>query len=130
MSRSVDFYDARAERYHQQKGFAPGRKEKMLQVTLDLLTTLTSPQSTLLELGAGTGLFTHRLLQARHFREIYATDGANAMLAIARQTLEPEDTALHFVHLDFTTRWSDQFMETGFDAVTSSMAIHHAADKQ
>ena len=31
--------------------------------------------------------------------------------------------------LDFTTTWSGRFADTGFDAVTNSMALHHAADK-
>ncbi len=128
-SKSLAFYNARAERYHQRQGFAPARKERMLEVTRDLLVALTAPQSTLLELGAGTGLLTARLLKARHFRAIYVTDGAAAMLALARQTLQPEDTILHFVHLDFTARWSAKFANLGLDAVTSSMAIHHTPDK-
>ena len=59
-SKSLTFYNdsLRAERYHRKKGFAPERTERMHQVMLDLLITLTSPQSTALELGAGTGLFT------------------------------------------------------------------------
>jgi tRNA (cmo5U34)-methyltransferase len=130
MSKSLTFYNTRAERYHQRKGFAPERKEKMQQAALDLLTTLAPPHSTILELGAGTGLFTEQLLQANHFREIYVTDGANAMLALAQQNLESEHTTLHFVQLDFTTNWSDQFTHISLDAVTSSMALHHAADKQ
>jgi ubiquinone/menaquinone biosynthesis C-methylase UbiE len=131
MSKSIAFYNARAERYARRKGFAPARKERMLQVTLDLLTALAPPGSTLLEIGAGTGSFTEVLLQAGHFGEIYVTDGAQAMLDIARRTLEPDDTALHFLPLDFTAPWSDRFarVDAGVDAVTSAMAIHHAADK-
>ena len=129
---SLAYYNdsTRAERYHRRKGFAPERTERMHQVMLDLLITLTSPQSTALELGAGTGLFTEKLLKANHFREIYVTDGAAAMLTIAQQTLESEHTPLHFVKLDFTTDWSGLFAGIGFDAITSSMALHHADDKQ
>jgi tRNA (cmo5U34)-methyltransferase len=129
MSRSISYFNARAQRYHRRGGFAPARKEKMLQVTRDLLTALALPGSTLLQLGAGTGLLTKKLLRTNHFQEIYVTDGAPAMLEIARQTLASEETALHFVHLDFTTSWSDRFAQAGIDAVTSSLAIHHAADK-
>ncbi|MGE5223323.1 MAG: class I SAM-dependent methyltransferase [Omnitrophica WOR_2 bacterium] len=131
-SNSLIFYNNsdRAERYHQKKGFAPERTATMHEVMLDLLTTLTSPQSTVLELGAGTGLFTQKLLRTHHFRELYVTDGAAAMLQIARQTLEAEQTLLHFIQLDFTTDWPGLFAGIGFDAVTSSIALHHAADKQ
>lgn len=47
----------RAYRYVQSKGFGFERKVRMYEVALDLLTTLTTPQSTVLELGCGTGLF-------------------------------------------------------------------------
>jgi ubiquinone/menaquinone biosynthesis C-methylase UbiE len=129
MSESISFYNARAERYHRRGGFAPERKARALHVALDFLTTLTPPRSTLLQLGAGTGYFTEKLLQANHFAEMYVTDGAQAMLEIARQTLEPETARLYFDLLDFTTDWAGRFAGTGIDAVTSSMAIHHAADK-
>ena len=128
---SLGFYNdsGRAERYHQKKGFAPERTARMREVMLDLLTTLTSPQSTLLELGAGTGLFTEKLLRSNHFREIYVTEGAPAMLQVARQALEAERTLLHFARLDFTTGWTGMFAGLGFEAITSSIALHHAADK-
>jgi ubiquinone/menaquinone biosynthesis C-methylase UbiE len=102
----------------------------MLEVALDLLVALTPPQSTVLELGAGTGRFTQKLLKARRFREIYVTDGAEAMLAIAKQALGSQDTHVQFMELDFTTSWSGRFAGMGFDAVTSAMAIHHADDKE
>jgi tRNA (cmo5U34)-methyltransferase len=131
-SQSLIFYNdsARAERYHRRKGFAPERTARMHAVMLDLLTTLTSPQSTLLELGAGTGIFTEKLLKANHFQEIYVTDGAPAMLKIAQQTLEAEHTRLHFLQLDFTTGWQSLLAGIRFEAITSSVALHHAEDKQ
>lgn len=131
-SNSLIFYNNpdRAERYHQKKGFASERTARMHEVMLDLLSTLTSPQSTILELGAGTGLFTQKLLGTNHFREIDVTDGAPAMLQVAQQTLEAEQTLLRFIQLDFTTDWPGLFAGIQFDAVTSSIALHHAANKQ
>jgi tRNA (cmo5U34)-methyltransferase len=132
VSKSIIYYNdsTRAERYHRKKGSYPERTKRMHEVMLDLLVTLTSPQSTILELGAGTGLFTERLLEINQFPEIYVTDGAAAMLAIAQQTLESKHTSLHFVQLDFTTDWASLFAGIGFDAITSSLALHHADDKQ
>lgn len=121
----------RAERYARSKGFGFERKVRMYEVTLDLLTTLTAPQSTVvLELGCGTGLFTEKLLHARHFQKIYATDGAEAMLSKARQTLGAGGGQLRFLHFDFTTDWLRHFEDIGIDAVVSTMALHHATDKQ
>jgi tRNA (cmo5U34)-methyltransferase len=130
-SKSLGFYSDRtlAERYHRKKGVPSVRREKMYEVMLDLIIVLSSPQSNVLELGAGTGLFTERLLKTKHFREIYVTDGAEEMLSIAKKTLVAENTLLHFASLDFTTDWTELFKGIDFDVITSSMALHHADDK-
>ena len=130
--KSLNAYNdkARAERYARSKGFGFERKVRMYEVTLDLLTALTAPKSTVLELGCGTGLFTEKLLSAKHFQEIYATDGADAMLSKAQQTLGAGGGQLRFLHFDFTTDWLRHFEDIGIDAVVSTMALHHATDKQ
>jgi ubiquinone/menaquinone biosynthesis C-methylase UbiE len=101
----------------------------MLAVALDLLTTVTPPASTLLELGAGTGRFTQKLLESQHFAVIWVTDGSPSMLSIAKEALDPGHAIVRFVQLDFSSAWPDQFEPASMDAVTSAMAIHHAEDK-
>jgi ubiquinone/menaquinone biosynthesis C-methylase UbiE len=118
-----------AERYHRRGGFAPRRKEKMLEVVLELLVALAPPQSTLLELGAGTGLFTKKIIKTNHFKRIHVTDGAPAMLEITQQNLPSGDGFLQFDIVDFSAEWSERLNSNGFDAVTSTMAFHHAQDK-
>ena len=130
MPESLTYWDVRAGRYHQRGGFAPERKTPMLEVAQDLLTAMVPPRSTLLELGAGTGRFTDKLLQSHHFREIWVTDGSPSMLAIAEESLGPGNAAVQFVHLDFSRPWPVGFPKAGMDAVTSSMALHHAMDKE
>lgn len=129
---SLRAYDRQttAERYHRGKGFASWRKEKLDEVALDFLVALTPPQAVLLELGAGTGHFTKRVIASGRFGRIHVTDGAPAMLDVAQQTLPKEDGLLQFSILDFANEWAGQFGEQAFDAVTSTMALHHAADKQ
>lgn len=120
-----------AARYERTGGFAPRRKEKLHGVVCDLLVAATRPGSTLLELGAGTGLFTQRVIAAAHFSRIHVTDGARAMLDVARQKLASSgDVTLCFDVLDLSTEWVVQFGANTFDAVTSTIAIHHAQDKR
>ncbi|MDX1417637.1 MAG: class I SAM-dependent methyltransferase [Candidatus Promineifilaceae bacterium] len=130
--QSLRRYDRKtvAERYHRQGGFAADRKVKMLTVALELLVILAQEGGTLLELGAGTGHFTEMIVDSGRFSDIYVTDGASSMLAIAREALPNENGRLHFSLLDFEKQWSRRFAEITFDAVTSSMALHHAADKR
>lgn len=130
--KSLNAYNdkMRADRYARSKGFGFERKVRMYEVALDLLTTLTTPQSTVLELGCGTGIFTEKMLQAKHFQEIYATDGADTMMSKAQQMLGAMGDHLRFLHLNFNTNWSSHFESIDIDAVASTMALHHPADKQ
>ncbi len=129
---SLTYYDDtdNAHRYHAQTGFDPARKQEMLQVTLRLLTDLTPAGAKLLELGCGSGLFIEMLAATEHFGSICATDGAKAMLEIARPLSASAPTPVVFETLDFTqSDWAGQYPPASFDAVTSSMALHHADDK-
>ena len=120
-----------ASRYHSQTGFDPARKQAMLQVTLRLLTDLAPAGARLLELGCGSGLFTAMPAATGRFSSICATDGAGAMLEIARPLFASAPTPVVFETLDFTqSDWAGQYPPASFDAVTSSMALHHAEDKQ
>ena len=129
---SLAYYDntENAQRYHAQTGFDPARKQEMLQVALRLLTELAPAGTRLLELGCGSGLFTKILAATGHCGSICATDGAEAMLTIARPLSASAPTPVVFETLDFTRHdWADHYPPASFDAVTSSMALHHAEDK-
>jgi len=120
-----------ARRYDSQTGFDPGRKQEMLGVTLRLLQDMAPAGARLLELGAGSGLFTRVLADSGHFSIIHATDGAGAMLDIARPRVVGAQTPVVFDALDFTGEdWGGIDKAAGFEAVTSSMALHHAANKR
>lgn len=132
-TQSIKAYNnlERAEQYQTRTGFDPARKETMLAVALRLLLDLTPKGASLLELGAGTGLFTHKILATSHFVEVQATDGAAAMLAVAEQQLRAFGTTVQFRRLDFATPgWSAPYHGRQFGAIASSMAIHHALYKR
>lgn len=120
-----------ARRYDAQTGSDPGRKQEMLGVTLRLLRDMAPAGASLLELGAGSGLFTRMLADSGHFSIIHATEGAGAMLDIARPRLDATQTPVVFSALDFTQEdWGGAYQAAGFEAVTSSMALHHATNKR
>lgn len=129
MNRSIRAYDRkeRAESYHRAQGFDPKRKSAMLDVAVACLRRLLPANARLLELGAGSGLFTRRLLEIARIRLLVASDGAAEMLKIAES--EIKDPRVSFRLLDFTVPvWPKDLGR--FDAVTSSMAIHHAREKR
>ncbi len=89
-SDSIQAYNSleRAKQYHQKQGFDPVRKEEMLEVTVEALNFLTNNHHSLLELGAGSGLFTSKLIQKSCFKKIYITDGAEEMLNSKEPTVK------------------------------------------
>ncbi|WP_062107417.1 class I SAM-dependent methyltransferase [Bacillus niameyensis] len=121
----------RAHEYNEKQGFDPKRKTEMLNVTLDLLINLTPKGSSILELGAGSGLFSQKIIDTERFSKIFVTDGAEAMLEIAKNQLSVQSTIINFDKLDFTQpSWHERYSKRQISAVTSSMAIHHAEDKK
>jgi len=129
---SINSYNEleKAKNYDLKRGFDPKRKEEMLHVTLSAIIELTTKGSTLLELGSGSGLFTKSIIESDHFSEIHVTDGARAMLEIAKRKLSSPSSTLNYSILDFTQNsWSKSFDDHHIQAVTSSMAIHHAENK-
>ena len=118
-----------ARRYHEKGGFAPERKWPALDVIKDIITAITPAGGDLLELGSGSGHLTQLLIEDQHFNMIHVTDSSEAMLDIAKETLATRHTRLIFSHLDFTTNWSSDYPAHSFDAVTSSLALHHSTDK-
>jgi tRNA (cmo5U34)-methyltransferase len=71
-----------------------------------------------LDLGAGTGLLSRFVLRARPDVHVTLVDGDSAMLARARTHLDP---ATPLLHRDLR----DELPAGPWDAVVSSMAIHH-----
>jgi tRNA (cmo5U34)-methyltransferase len=128
ISKSIQAYSNldRAKKYSTVKGFDPPRKARMLEAVVRSLVELTPKNAALLELGAGSGDLTYQLLETNHFN-IYATDGAEAMLELAKQ--DKRSGSVRWGNLDFSDPGWVSSLGQQFDAVTSSMAIHHAESK-
>ncbi|WP_083326040.1 class I SAM-dependent methyltransferase [Hymenobacter coccineus] len=78
-----------------------------------------------LDVGAGTGLFSYFLYQQRPELEFTLVDLAPEMLAVARQRFVGLPSFI-FQELDFVT----QPLPGHYDVVVSSLAIHHLPDAE
>lgn len=102
---------------------------------LDVLTScIPSDKPSILELGCGTGELTLKILQRYPSATIIAVDYSPRMLDFARTKIESAGYASRWtgIELDFG-KWAIEPNFAGlidrFDAVISSLAIHHLEDE-
>jgi tRNA (cmo5U34)-methyltransferase len=88
---------------------------------IDRLPTL----KTVLDIGAGTGLFTQFIYQQRPDLHFTLVDISGDMLSVAKERFAGADNVT-FEELDFS-KWP---LEHKYDLIISSLAIHHLEDDQ
>ena len=112
---------ATAERYDEfHKGFRDIDADN--DATLALLNP--QPHQTLMDLGAGTGLFT--LAAAKRYTKVYAVDIAEPMLAKAKEKAQKTGlTNIEYRQGGFLTY---EHQGDPVDVVVSQMAMHHLPD--
>jgi tRNA (cmo5U34)-methyltransferase len=114
-------FDAQAAGYNAVRRRLIPPFDRFYDTAVEALELCPSPPRRILDLGAGTGLLSARVAAAHPDAELHLLDAAPAMLEQAATALGERAT----VHVgDFT-----QPLPGGaFDAVVSSLAIHHLED--
>jgi len=115
-------FDAVARSYdRQRKKFIPCFDD-FYGTAIDNLE-LDNPTPSILDLGAGTGLFSAFALQKYPDADITLVDISDKMLDLAKERFAG-NKKIHIICQDFTGYYSEQ----SFDAIISSLAIHHLED--
>ena len=120
-SRAV--FDATAATYDRDRmKLIPGH-EHFYAAALELVPT---DATHIVELGAGSGLFSAMLSAALPKASLTLIDFSENMLALARQRLGNNDARIRFVQADYTT----EPLPADADAILSSLSIHHLEDER
>ena len=126
-SQSIDAYDmaSRVATYDADMEVMHPNRARMVDVTLEFLPFPNDMEVQVLELGAGTGYLTQRLLALYPRARVVAIDGAESMVELATCRLGALNERVSFRIGDF--REIDRLVEPDlrFDAVVSSYALHH-----
>ncbi|NHC15547.1 class I SAM-dependent methyltransferase [Motilibacter deserti] len=109
----------------QQQGFLP-RREQRFAVMADVVERLAGPRARVLDLGAGPGSTSDRLLRALPGATCVAVDADPVLLAIGTEAYTPEwGDRLRFVDADLRDpEWVQALPTHEFDAVVSTTALH------
>lgn len=125
-SHSVAAYDIpeRVASYDVDMDLMHPNRHKMLEVALGLIPFDREKPFTALDLGLGTGFFSHAIL--RHFpnSRVIAIDGASAMVEMAKSRLGPLADRVDFRVGDFRDLTKLIADQRG-DLVYSAFALHH-----
>jgi tRNA (cmo5U34)-methyltransferase len=126
-STSIAAYElpARVASYDADMDIMHPNRHKMVSVALETLPFNPASTITALDLGTGTGFFTHRFLEQFPQARVISVDGSNSMVDLARTRLGPLAARVDFRVGDFR-QLQDLIPESVYgDAVFSSYALHH-----
>ena len=118
--RSVkEQFDAVATEYDQQRRHLIPCFDDFYGMALSLADS-PKEQPRILDLGAGTGLFSGMILQKYPDARLTLVDLSDSMLTVARERLKP------YPHVEFITAdYSSCSFPDSYDIVISSLSIHH-----
>ncbi|MBI3299166.1 MAG: class I SAM-dependent methyltransferase [Elusimicrobia bacterium] len=90
-----------------------------------VLRMVMTPPERILELGAGTGLLSERLLERFPRASLTAVDGSGEMLERARGRLARFAGRVRVLQRSFEDFTASRFEDEGFDLIVSSFSLHH-----
>jgi tRNA (cmo5U34)-methyltransferase len=120
MNNSRAVFDATAATYDRDRMKLIPAHEAFYAAALELIPT---DAAQIVELGAGSGLFSAMLRAAFPDARLTLIDFSENMLALARQRLG-DDAQIRFLLADYTT----EPLPRDCDAIVSSLSIHHLED--
>ena len=122
-AETVATYDLDMEVWH------PNRA-KMASVVCEVLPFQNTTTLRFLDLGAGTGYLSHRVLERFPYATAIAVDAADLMLEKARARLQRYSERVTFRVATFQELPDKAGDLSGLDAVVSSLALHHLFEEE
>jgi tRNA (cmo5U34)-methyltransferase len=118
-------FDASVTYYDDWMRMALPNFDEIFSVAVDLIPFAPDQPITVLDLGAGTGLFSWHVLEKHPAARFTICDLAPKMLEIAQQRFQPYAGQFAYRVEDYRQIVADQ----PFDLVISSLSIHHLTDE-
>src|SRR3972149_3146564 len=125
--RSIEAFDApeKVAAYDADMELMHPNRSRMVEIAIEALPFEPDAGLTALDLGAGTGYFTARFLEAYPRAKVIAVDGAAAMLELAKARLGSAGESVDFCLGDLRDLRRLVPAPDGFDVAYSSYALHH-----
>lgn len=124
MNNITDQFNSISKKYDEQRKYFIPCLNDFYTISLPIIKSLTYAKN-VLDIGAGTGLFTKYIYEQRNDLSFKLTDISADMLAVAKERFAGLDN-FEFGEYDL----SDGPIEGKFDLIISALAIHHLEDEQ
>lgn len=119
-------FDNSVEYYDNWMKLALPRYDEIFSTALELVPFETNEAVEVLDLGAGTGLFSQHIFSKYPQAEFVLCDLAPKMLEVAKERFHQYRGQFEYIVTDYRDYQSSK----RFDLVISSLSIHHLADKE
>jgi ubiquinone/menaquinone biosynthesis C-methylase UbiE len=131
-SRSAEAYDlpSRVARYDADMEIMHPLRAKMADIAVEALPFARDGAVSVIDLGAGTGYFTQRVLAEFPHAEAIAIDGAAAMVELAKARLAGAAERVRWVVSDFRELGRNVAPEGSVDVILSAFALHHLSAEE
>jgi len=131
-SRSSEAYDlpSRVARYDAAMEIMHPLRAKMADIAIEVLPFPRDRAHSVIDLGAGTGYFTQRILAEFPRAEAIAIDGAAAMLELAKARLAGSAARVRWLVSDFRALRPDVAPAESVDVILSAFALHHLSAEE
>jgi len=123
MNNIKEQFDSVSAKYDSQRQYLIPCFNEFYTAALPLVKSLTHARK-VLDIGAGTGLFSQFILDINPGLQFTLVDLSASMLSVARERFESEPN-FEFIELDF----SRDPLPGKYDLIISALAIHHLDDR-
>lgn len=131
-SRSIRTYEkkARVASYDRDMDIMHPNRHKMVDVLLENLPYAKNRALRVLDIGAGTGFLSERILKTFPKAVVTGVDGSGAMLEVCRARLGRNSRRARLLQGDFRDLGAVLRPGARFDAAVSAYALHHLTPAQ
>ncbi len=116
-NRTVEYYDSWVQK-------ALPCYEELFKIAVEIIPFPATDKLRVLDLGAGTGLFSWHVFQSYSHSSFTLIDVADKMLAVSKARFAGKDSQFSYITGDYCNALPD----AKYDLIISSLSIHHLDD--